>query len=160
MTPPVFDPCLRLDRHAPIASLLLSLIALSQQPPPSGDGHASAAAEAHTLSVLQLQNQLLAALLCHQPHSASERLRVSAPPLAPRHVRRVEEHLVAHPRDEFTPESLAELAGVSVRSLYLGFQRTRGIGPMKFLHELRLHKVRDELLLAPAATSITEVALA
>ena len=155
---PVFDPCLHLDRHPAIGSLLLSIIALGQHP--CAANRAAAAGEVHALSALQLQNQLLAALLCHQPHSASERLGASAPPLAPRHVRRVEEYLMAHPREDYTPETLADLAGVSVRSLFLGFQRTRGIGPMKFLRELRLHKVRDELLLAAAGASVTEVALA
>ncbi|MET0210706.1 MAG: AraC family transcriptional regulator, partial [Burkholderiaceae bacterium] len=156
IAPPVFDPCLQLDRHPAIGSLLLAIIGLSQQPGPRGD----AAGPAHALSALELQNRLLAALLRHQPHSASERLAASAPPLAPRHVRRVEEYLVAHPREEHTPESLADLAGVSVRSLFLGFQRSRGIGPMKLLRELRLHKVRDELLLAASGSGVTEVALA
>ncbi|MEP7301853.1 MAG: helix-turn-helix domain-containing protein, partial [Caldimonas sp.] len=128
------------------------------QPPASATPMAGG--QVHALSALALQNQPLAALLCRQPHSASKRLGASAPPLAPRHVQRVEEYLLAHPREEYSPQSLAALAGVSVRSLFLGFQRTRGIGPMKFLRELRLHKVRDELLLAAAGASVTDVALA
>lgn len=98
-------------------------------------------------------------LLVHQPHSVQERLAAQCPPLAPRHVRRVEEYLLAHPHEAITPERLADIAGVSVRSLFLGFQRYRGISPMKFLRELRLHRVRDELLLAPEGTTVTEVAL-
>jgi AraC-like DNA-binding protein len=158
VAPPLFDPCLHLDRHPAIGALLLAIVGLSQHRRAEGNG--SAAEEVPALSALELQHRLLAALLCHQPHSASERLQASAPPLAPQHVRRVEEYLVAHPRDEHTPESLADFACVSVRSLFLGFQRSRGISPMKLLRELRLHKVRDELLLAAPGTGVTEVALA
>jgi transcriptional regulator GlxA family with amidase domain len=114
---------------------------------------------AATLSLAQLQHRLLATLLAAQPHSARELLDANAAPLAPRHVREIEDFLVAHPQAEVTPEALAERAGVSVRSLFLGFQKHRGVSPMKLLRELRLHRVRDELLLAAPGTTVTDVAL-
>lgn len=148
---PVFEPCLALDEVPLLGELLESLVFLGERDAsPEGP---------NALSVVQLQYRLLAALLVHQPHSVQERLAAQCPPLAPRHVRRVEEYLLAHPHEAITPDRLAEIAGVSVRSLFLGFQRYRGISPMKFLRELRLHRVRDELLLAPEGTTVTEVAL-
>lgn len=154
LRPPVFDPRLEPARHPVLQELLLSMLHLAARSPDGASAHRS-----YPLSVIQIQNRLLAALLGTQPHSAQERLAASSPPLAPRYVRAVEDYLVAHPHEEVTPERLAALAGVSVRSLFLGFQRYRRIGPMKLLREIRLHKVRDELLLAEAATTVTDVAL-
>lgn len=148
---PVFEPRLALDEVPLLGELLTSLVFLGER-----DAHPQGP---NALSVVQLQYRLLAALLAHQPHSVQPRLAAQCPPLAPRHVRRVEEYLLAHPDEAITPERLAEIAGVSVRSLFLGFQRYRGISPMKFLRELRLHRVRDELLLAPEGTTVTEIAL-
>lgn len=146
---PVFEPRLVLGEHAPLGELLLSLVDLAGREPALAEG----------LSLVQLQNRLLATLLASQPHSLRERLDEQCPPLAPRYVRRVEDYLVAHPQEAITPEGLAELAGVSVRSLFLGFQKYRRISPMKFLREQRLHRVRDELLLAGEGCTVTEVAL-
>lgn len=146
---PVFEPDLVLDRMPALGELLLALVDLAERGPPATEG----------LSLVQLQYRLLATLLSAQPHSLQDRLAAQCPPLAPRYVRRVEDYLVAHAQEAITPEALAELAGVSVRSLFLGFQRYRRISPMKFLREVRLHHVRDELLLAAAGTTVTDVAL-
>ena len=149
---PLFEPRLRLDAHPVLTGLLLTLVQL---------GERSAAREENgpSLSLAELQHRLLSTLLGRQPHSASDQLSGDGPPLAPSHVHRIEDHLVAHPDEPCTPEDLARLAGVSVRSLFLGFQRHRGVGPMKLLRELRMHRARDDLLLAPSGTTVTDVAL-
>ena len=152
---PVFDPQLRLDRHPELGSLLMALIALGEH----AGGSDPAEPVPAPLSMAQLQHRLLAALLGGQAHSAREALTGTAPPLAPRHVRQVEEYLVAHPDDPVTPQDLARRAGVSVRSLFHGFQRHRGVSPMKLLRDLRMHRVRDELLLAPRGVTVTDIAL-
>lgn len=156
MPAPVFAPQLRLDEHPELTELLLAVIALGEHAAGRGDDHLPAAP---TLSLAQLQHRLLATLLAAQPHSARDLLDADGVPLAPRHVREIEDFLVAHPQAEVTPEALAERAGVSVRSLFLGFQKHRGVSPMKLLRELRLHRVRDELLLAAPGTTVTDVAL-
>ena len=52
-------------------------------------------------------------------------------------------------------------ADVSVRSLFNGFRRFRGLAPMAYVKALRLELAHDELLRAdPAARSVTEIALA
>lgn len=149
MQAPVFDPRLAVD--GALIEWIASAIAFAS--------HQESAGISYPLSLVQLHNHLLAALLSRQPHSARERLGRCSAPLAPRCVRLVEEYLMAHPQEAVTPQRLAELSGVSVRSLFSGFQRYRRIGPMKLLKEIRLRRVRDELLVAPAGTRVTDVAL-
>jgi AraC-like DNA-binding protein len=151
--PPTFAPRLPLDEHPALVDLLLSLIDVAHRladPAPC---------ERPSLSLLQLQYRLLATLLAGQPHSQRDRLACSGPPVAPRCVRQVEDYLVAHCADPLSPEALAAIAGVSVRSLFLGFQRYRGVSPMRLLRELRLQRVRDELLGAEPDARVGDIAL-
>lgn len=145
---PVFEPQLALDRHPALVDVLLSLIEAADL----------GASEGGSPCAAQLQYRLLAALLGGVPHDAQQQLQGKTPPLTPRSVRRVEEYLAAHCGEPLTPESLAALAGVSIRSLFLGFQRYRGVSPMRLLHELRLRRAHEDLLQAPPGTRITDVA--
>jgi transcriptional regulator GlxA family with amidase domain len=52
----------------------------------------------------------------------------------------------------------AEL-GISVRSLQAGFRQWRSTTPNAFLRQVRLQRVRDELLRGDAETSVTATAL-
>lgn len=149
---PTFDPRFALQRHPHLVDLLQQLITCAELAQPASPA-------ALSLSVLNLQYQLLATLLSNQPHDQQERLAHQCPPVAPRSVRRVEEYLMAHCDQAVTPESLAALAGVSVRSLFLGFQRYRGTSPMRLLRELRLQRVRQELLQANEQARVTDIAL-
>lgn len=146
---PVFEPQLPLDRHPLLLEVLLGLIEAADE----------GAVNRGSLTAVQLQQRLLAALLGGAPHDLQHEMQGSSPPVTPRCVRLVEEHLVAHCDQPLTPESLAALAGVSVRSLYLGFRRYRGVSPMRLLHELRLRRAHDDLLQAPPDTRVTDVAL-
>jgi AraC-like DNA-binding protein len=145
---PVFEPQLALDSQPMLVDALLSLIEAADH----------GATEGGTLCAAQLQYRLLAALLGGAEHDAREQLQGKSPPLAPHSVRKVEDYLVAHCDEPLTPESLAALAGVSIRSLFLGFQRYRGVSPMRMLHELRLRRAHEELLQSAPGTRITDVA--
>lgn len=146
---PVFEPAVPLDRHPMLVDVLLSLIEAAE---PQGGACAM-------LPSVQLQHRLLAVLLGGVAHDAQAQLEGSCPPVTPRCVRMVEEYLVAHCDRPLTPEALALVAGVSVRSLYLGFQRYRGVSPMRLLHEVRLRRAHEDLLQAPPGTRVTDVAL-
>lgn len=146
---PVFEPQLPLDAHPMLVDVLLSLIEAADSP----DGSCAA------LPSAQLQQRLFAALLGGVPHDARLELEGSCPPVTPRCVRMVEDYLVTHCDQPLTPEALALVAGVSVRSLFLGFQRYRGISPMRLLHEVRLRRAHEDLLQAPPGTRVTDVAL-
>jgi AraC-like DNA-binding protein len=146
---PVFEPEVPLDAHPMLLDVLLSLIEAAD--PPGGN--------CAPLPSAQLQHRLLAVLLGGLAHDAQAQLEGSCPPVTPRCVRMVEEYLVAHCDRPLTPETLALVAGVSVRSLYLGFQRYRGVSPMRLLHEVRLRRAHEDLLQAPPGTRVTDVAL-
>jgi AraC-like DNA-binding protein len=146
---PVFEPQVALDAHPMLLDVLLSLIEAAEAP--KGD--------CAMLPSAQLQHRVLAVLLGGLPHDARAQLEGSCPPVTPRCVRMVEEYLVAHADQPLTPETLSLLAGVSVRSLYLGFQRYRGVSPMRLLHEVRLRRAHEDLLQASPGTRVTDVAL-
>ncbi|RQO63401.1 transcriptional regulator [Paucibacter sp. KBW04] len=160
LSAPVFAPQLRLEAQPALQEALLSLFdfaAATQAASPQA--LALPLASRYPLSALQLQHRLIAALLAGQAHDHSALLRGSGAPLAPRTVRLVEEFLLAHCHEALSPAQLAAVAGVSVRSLFLGFQRYRGVSPMRMLRELRLRQAHEELLRAEPHSHITEVAL-
>lgn len=71
-------------------------------------------------------------------------------------VRYVEEHADA----ELTPELLARVACVSVRTLHAAFAEQLGETPMAYVRRVRLGKVRADLLRAdPQCTRVTDVAM-
>ncbi|WP_336333768.1 hypothetical protein [Pseudomonas putida] len=52
----------------------------------------------------------------------------------------------AHAHEQITPEQLAGIAGVSLRSLYSGFREFLGVSPMQYLRDLRVENVREEVV--------------
>ncbi len=113
----------------------------------------------HPLTACQLEQLVIGTLLTVQPHSLSEDLRGRGKPLAPRHVKVVEEYIHAHADDALTPAHLAEVAGVSLRSLYAGFREHRGLSPMAYLRAVRLERVRHDLLNVAAVGSVSTAAM-
>lgn len=113
----------------------------------------------HPLTACQLEQLVIGSLLTLQPHSLSGALRQHGKPLAPRHVKVVEEFIHAHAAAALTPAMLAERAGVSLRSLYAGFREHRGMSPMAYLRTVRMERVRQDLLNDPTLSSVTGAAL-
>ena len=103
---------------------------------------------AHPLLAGQVEQLVVTALLGAQPHSAAAAAPTAARPLLPRHVRKVEDYLRGHADEPISADQLAALAGVSLRSLYAGFSACFGVGPMHYLRDLRLDRVRADLLAA------------
>ncbi|MEX3790257.1 AraC family transcriptional regulator [Paraburkholderia sp. BR14374] len=112
------------------------------------------------LAFSQFESTLINALLYGQPNSARPGLRHSVGALAPFFVRRVEEYIRANVQEPLTIERLAEHAGVSASTLFAGFRNYYGLSPMAYVRQLRLERVRADLLAMEAsnASSITEVA--
>lgn len=121
--------------------------------------HESPQAASEPLIAAQLEQLIITTLLTVQPHSYSDELRQGSRGLAPRHVKRVEEYIEAHAHEPLTPDLLAEIAGVSLRTLYAGFHDFRHQGPMEYLRNVRLHKVREALLAGDGNGTITEIAM-
>lgn len=112
-----------------------------------------------TLVSRQLEELVISTLLSQQPSNYLEELTQDARSLAPRHVKRVEEYIESHAKDPLTPGMLAELAGVSVRTLYAGFRDFRHMSPMEFLRNVRLQRVRESLQNPDNHQTVTDTAI-
>ena len=108
---------------------------------------------------VQFEQLVMSGLLVWQPNSLSELLGRPAPEPLPRHVRRAEEYMHANPGAPIRVEDLAALTGVSVRTLYNGFRRHRGVTPMGYLRDLRMARVRQQLLDPEQPRSVTTLAI-
>ncbi|RMF10032.1 MAG: AraC family transcriptional regulator [Alphaproteobacteria bacterium] len=111
------------------------------------------------LAVKQFEQTLICSLLYSQPHNYTEALKHGLSTAAPRHVKRVEEYIHAHAQDPITIEDLTEVAGVSARTLFAGFKRFRGTSPMKYLRDVRLKRVRQDLERAGDNETVTDIAM-
>jgi len=80
-------------------------------------------------------------------------------PAVPYYVRRAEEYIRLHAREEITARDLVIAARVSARSLYQGFRTYRSLTPMGYLKAVRLDLARDTLLKGRAGgASVTDAA--
>jgi AraC-like DNA-binding protein len=103
---------------------------------------------------------LMHAVLLTLPHNYSALLCARPERMAPDYVRRVQDYLVAHAREDVAIEDLVRAAGCSARSIYHGFKRHEGRTPMRYLRDYRLALSRDELLNADrTGRTVSETAL-
>ncbi|MFD1007203.1 helix-turn-helix domain-containing protein [Oceanisphaera ostreae] len=90
-----------------------------------------------------------------QAHSYFQEQLNSEQRLAPLHVKRVEGYIQDHADEAITPVMLADLAGVSLRTLYAGF---KGVSPMEYQRSIRLKRVKEDLCQQGANCSVTDIA--
>ncbi|GAB3104718.1 helix-turn-helix transcriptional regulator [Aestuariicella hydrocarbonica] len=64
----------------------------------------------------------------------------------PKHIRTVMCFLKSHTNEPICVDDLAHISGTSTRSLYLHFKNFLGMTPMEYVKELRMERVRNELL--------------
>ncbi|WP_217414234.1 AraC family transcriptional regulator [Marinobacterium ramblicola] len=145
-----FKPELNWQADPAWSNMMLYLTRLLQECP--------AAAE-QLLIRQQLEQLVVNTLLAIQPHSYTERMNQPHQTLAPRYVKRVEEYIESHAAEALTPGQLAELAGVSIRTLYAGFHDFRQTSPMEHLRQIRLRKVKNTLEQQAERISVTDAAL-
>ncbi|ACR32379.1 AraC family transcriptional regulator [Burkholderia glumae] len=118
----------------------------------------------HALAFEQFESTLLNALIYGQPNSARNDKARERRPLAPTCVRRVEEYIRTHLQEPLTIEQLAEFGNVSASTLFAAFKHYHGVTPMAFVRQLRLERVRRDLIGADAMhgtgrPSVTDIAL-
>jgi AraC-like DNA-binding protein len=102
---------------------------------------------------------VLAGLLMAAPHRYRDELASPAPPAGRSAVRAARDYIEANAGQPLTVAEIARAAGVGVRTLQQGFQRTTDMSPMQYLRQVRLREAHRELLSAdPAGTSVAEVA--
>ncbi len=73
-------------------------------------------------------------------------------------VRRAEAYIEANWEQPLTIEALALVAGVSARTLFHSFKKSRGYSPMDFVKRIRLNHARRMLQDTHNSTSVTDVA--
>ncbi len=114
----------------------------------------------HATTVLrQLEHLLVNSLLYLQPHNYSDQLLKRERCIVPRHVKRAENYIADHYNESISIEDLAKHCGVSLRTLYRGFQEFRHLSPMQHLKTTRLDRVNRLLRAADPSDSVTRIAL-
>jgi transcriptional regulator GlxA family with amidase domain len=107
----------------------------------------------------RLCEHLLRGLLVAADHQHGERLTAPGRAAAPKAIQQVIDAIHDGPERPYTVGSLAELAGVSTRSLQEGFRRHVGASPMVYLRDVRLARVHEDLRQTPlGAGGVAEVA--
>ena len=81
------------------------------------------------------------------------------PPPRPRIVKRVLDAMHGDPSRPWTAGDMAEVAGVSIRRLQEGFRDYVGASPREFLTDIRLTRVREDLLRGADGSTVTDVAM-
>lgn len=111
------------------------------------------------LVMAEIEDGLIAALAWALNEQCAE-TRANTAGCADRRIARAEEFLLTHLHEPVSRAALAEVAGVSIRTLSRGFLKRHGVGPMMFLRRQRLDAARVELLAAePGSTTVSEIAL-
>jgi AraC-like DNA-binding protein len=113
----------------------------------------------HKFMTSQIEQLVVATLFSMHAHNYSDAQPARRTAILPRHVRKVEEYLQAHAHEPVCADQLAQLAGVSLRSLYAGFKDFCGVSPMQYLKDLRLERARSDLLNLPDVANVASVAL-
>jgi AraC-like DNA-binding protein len=79
---------------------------------------------------------------------------------APVYVARAEEYVLEHLVQCLNIADIARAASVSTRTLFDGFRRAHGIGPLAWMRAQRLDRVREELLARKhGGTRVTDIAM-
>jgi AraC-like DNA-binding protein len=110
--------------------------------------------------IAELENALMISLLQTRQHTLRGLLDISVPSAGPWQVRQVEEYIAANWNAPFDIEKVATLTGMSARSIYRAFKRTRGYSPKSFARQRRLQQARILLEAQSRDQNVTSVAFA
>jgi AraC-like DNA-binding protein len=113
-----------------------------------------------SLVLPDLEQSLIAALLCSCIHNYTNLLFDQPASAAPWQVRRVEDYIEANWNKMITIEDIVDISGSSARSIFRAFKESRGYSPMAFVKQVRLRHAQEALLDANEAMTVTQVALA
>jgi len=106
-----------------------------------------------------MERHLMTSLLYSFNHNYMATLLAQEDQAAPKHVKKAEDYILDHLKDPLSIDDLVEVTGVSQRSIFEGFRSFRGTTPMKYVLQLRLEKVREDLLKSGPDRSVTDIAL-
>ena len=112
------------------------------------------------LSVMEMEDNLITALLLAMDENQHYSVQQRIGNVTKCHIALAEDYLFANLTSPVSRDRLAEISGVSIRSLSRAFVKRHGVGPMRFLKERRMEAVRMELINArPENTKVSDVAL-
>ncbi|MFC5995031.1 helix-turn-helix domain-containing protein [Pseudonocardia hispaniensis] len=108
----------------------------------------------------QLEAFVMTQLLHAGRHQFTDALAAPAEPVRNSRLAPVLDYMEQHADEPLTPQELARVGCMSVRSLHATFQQALGETPMSYLRRIRLDHVRAELLRSdPTVVRVTDVAL-
>lgn len=110
------------------------------------------------LALREIEQAIILQLLFASRHTYSDLLAGDPRSPAPLHLRRVEAYIEGNWNRPILIENLVELAGVSARSLYDGFEKAYGCSPMAYVKQIRLRRAYELLTNAGESTTVTGVA--
>lgn len=93
-----------------------------------------------------MEDALVDAFILSFPNNCSADLLNPVPSIAPRKVRRALDYIHANAHTQISPEFLAELCGVSMRSLQYSFKSFVGYSISDYQIRLRTQRAKEELL--------------
>jgi len=107
---------------------------------------------------LALQEAMLVRLVLFSRHSYSTYLERTPRDPSPSQIRRVQDYIIAHAGDQIDTSILANVAGVSLRSLYRLFRDKTGCSPSEYMKQVRLDLARTLLGSPTDGITVTSVA--
>ena len=93
-----------------------------------------------------LVHAILAGLLLSADHDLRAHLDAHARSIGPSTVRRAREYIEQHAHEPLTVSQVAAWAGVSIRALQQGFQRSLGATPHQIIQHTRLERAHNDLV--------------
>jgi AraC-like DNA-binding protein len=110
--------------------------------------------------IKEFEQAIIVSYLFANRGNYSDLLEAKPKDSAPWQVRAVEDYIVANWDKPIDIATLVAVTGVSARSIFQSFARTRGYSPMAFLKRTRLERARSGLQSGNPQTSVTAVAFA
>lgn len=112
------------------------------------------------LIVSQFENNIANLLLTYQHNNYSAEIYNDPFSVIPSFIKKVESYIQENAHQPIAINDMAEYAGVSSRSLFIGFRKYRNTTPMRFLKEVRLQYVHEDLLRGHVGVdTVTNIAL-
>jgi AraC-like DNA-binding protein len=102
---------------------------------------------------------IITGLLLYQPSNYSGALDRDPAPVTPRDVQRAIDYMQGRLDEPITLADIVAASGIPGRTLLKHFRDRHGMSPMRYLRNARLARVREGLVRARPADSVTDVAM-